>query len=140
MIRDRAPPGRVCMLELQLKEGIAAKDAEITALKQVAELSSALAAARTPQKTYSSASATNGGDSSLLSSMAAEVERLQEELDEAKEKLDEEKFTHEQTAKVSQQHVEVGGKGYWVLGTCALGHVRACLALVFGLVPTLYAT
>lgn len=112
--RGRAPHrGRVSKLELQLNEGIAAKDAEIAALKQVAELSSALAAARTPQKTYSSASATNGGDSSLLSSMAAEVERLQEELDDAKEKLEEEKFTHEQTAKASQQHVQVGAKATW---------------------------
>ena len=102
---------RVEKLEMAIKSrdeaAIAAKDAEIAALKQVAELSSALAATKSPQKTYSSASATNSGDNSLLSSMAAEVERLQEELEDAKDRLEEEKFTHEQTATASQKHVEV---------------------------------
>jgi len=86
----------------------AAKDAEIAALKQVAELTNALALAKSPQKTYSSASATrvSSGDGAL-SALAAEVEELREQLSEAHEKIEEETFAHEQTRAASRQHVQV---------------------------------
>lgn len=71
---------------------------------QVAQLTQALEAAKTPQKTYSSASATNGGGDSLLA-MTGEVEQLREELQEAKDKLDDEMFAHQQTRKASNTHV-----------------------------------
>jgi len=76
----------------------------LTSSTQVAELAHALASAKSPQKTYSSTLATDGGGGSAMS---AEVEKLREELEEAKAKLDEEKFSHSQTRQASQQHAAV---------------------------------
>ena len=75
-----------------------------TSSTQVAELAHALASAKSPQKTYLSTLATDGGGGSAMS---AEVEKLREELEEAKTKLDEEKFSHSQTRQASQQHAVV---------------------------------
>ena len=116
--QDSAIVQRLEKLEIAVKsrdDGLAAKDAEISALKQVAELTSALALAKSPQKTYSSASATrvsSGGGEGALSALAAEVEELREKLGEAHEQLEEERFAHEKTKAASLQHVQVSASDW----------------------------
>ena len=102
-------------LDMSLKSQ-ESKDAEIAALKQVAELSSTLASMQTPQKAaFSSSPAKRAGEpagtpgrslSAAAADQEAQMEALQEELESIKDKLEEEKFAHEQTKKAAQSHVE----------------------------------